>query len=243
MDAKLVARLLGLGAELDPAVLFPSLVPAAAKFAVGNPYAFSIATCLDRGTRAEVIWTVPLDLKNRLGHLDPKRVAQISAEELRRIIEALPHKPRYVNAAPRTILELTRIVVDECGGDASRIWVDRPAAQVRQTFLRIYGVGPGIANMAVLLIEKAFGVRFSDMDRPQMDIKPDVHTRRVLHRLGMSKAETEPAAVTAARIANPTYPGQIDGILWHIGRQWCSASQPQCSACPVDSDCAKVGLT
>lgn len=37
--------------------------------------------------------------------------------------------------------------------------------------------------MAVLLIERAFDIRFPDVDRSAMDIKPDVHTMRVLYRL------------------------------------------------------------
>jgi endonuclease III len=242
MNMALISNLLALGSDLDPALLFPAIIPQAAKFAVTDPYAFSIATCLDRGTRAEIIWTIPYDLRERLGHLDPSRVYQMSIDELRVLVMSLTRKPRYVNAAPRTIFELTRIVVEECGGEAAKIWAGRPAAQVRQTFLRIHGVGPGIANMAVLLIEKAFGIRFSDIDRRQMDIKPDVHTVRVLYRLGLSANPTDTAAIAAARNANPRYPGELDGILWHIGREWCSAIRPQCSACPVTSSCPKAGV-
>ena len=63
------------------------------------------------------------------------------------------------------------------------------ASQVKSTFQRINGVGPGIANMAVLLLERAFGVVFDD--RRGIDIKPDSHTLRVLYRLGLSKKQSE----------------------------------------------------
>jgi hypothetical protein len=33
------------------------------------------------------------------------------------------------------------------------------------------------------------------LDRPHMDIKPDVHTKRVLYHLGMSEGEDETAAI------------------------------------------------
>jgi endonuclease III len=243
MNERLIGLLRQMSDDLDPAVLFPALLPEAATFVVSDPYAFALATCLDRGTRAEIIWTIPYDLRERLGSLEPERIYRLSIEELDSVVASLPRKPRYLNDAPRTIEELTRIVVDEFGGDAARMWDGRSAGEVKKTFLRIHGVGPGIANMAVLLIEKAFHVRFSDMDRTQMDIKPDVHTVRVLHRIGIATAATEAAAVTAARIANPTYPGELDGVLWHIGRQWCLAIGPQCPACPVATECEKVGIT
>ena len=242
MNARLIGHLLRMSADLDPAVLFPALHPQAAQFVVTDPYAFTIATCLDRGAKAEIIWTIPHDLKNRLGDLTPFRIYRMSLNELGQVIASLPRKPRYINAAPRTIAELTRIVVEEYEGNAARIWEGRSAAEARETFLGVYGVGPAIANMAVLLIEKAFGIRFSDLDRVQMDIKPDVHTVRVLHRLGLSSSPTKVAALLAARTANPPYPGELDGILWHIGREWCLAIGPRCAVCPVASDCAKVGV-
>ena len=66
MKADLIKVLLNLAAVLDPAVLFPAIIPDAARLAVTDSYAFSMATCLDRGTRAEVIWAIPYDLRERL---------------------------------------------------------------------------------------------------------------------------------------------------------------------------------
>jgi hypothetical protein len=125
-------------------------------------------------------------MKNLLGHLDPHHIYQMSVEELVDLFARLPRRPPYVNDTPRTLKELTRIVVEECGGDASRIWMGKRASEVKGTFLSIHGVGPGIASMAVLLIEAAFPIHFDDLDRKDMDIKPDVHTVRVLYRLGVS---------------------------------------------------------
>ena len=47
----------------------------------------------------------------------------------------------------------------------------------------VYGVGNGISNMAVRLIESMYDFRFPDLDYSRMDIKPDVHTTRVLYKL------------------------------------------------------------
>ena len=93
--------------------------------------------------------------------------------------------------------------------------------------------------MGVLLIEKTFGIQFSDLDRTRMDIKPDVHTVRVLYRLGVSDAETIEAALMASRRLYPEFPGGIDGALWEIGRRYCFATKPNCPECPMKYVCSR----
>jgi endonuclease III len=232
-------ELLEYNTTLDPADLFPVVIPQAAELIVNDPYAFCFAACLNRGTKAEIIWTIPYDFKNLYGHLDPYQIYKLRLTELVHFIHWLPRMPRYKNDAPRTIYELTQIVVEECDGDASKIWKDKRADDVKRTFTSIHGVGEGIANMAVLLIEAAFKVRFSDLDHTRMDIKPDVHTKRVLFRLGVSKAETEQAAIEAARLLHPAYPGELDGALWIIGRKWCHPINLECPQCPMTRVCTK----
>jgi len=235
----LTQKLLDFGTTLSTEALFPTIIPEAAPLIANDPYAFAIAVCLDRGTKAEVIWTIPYNLQTALGHLNPRRISALSLEELADLFTLLPRKPRYVHDAPRTIQDLTRIVIEECDGDAANLWHGKRAAEVNRTFQSIHGVGPGIANMGILLIEKAFGIRFSDLDRSRMNIKPDVHTVRVLYRLGASEAPTIEAALAATHQMNPTFPGGLDGALWEIGRRWCSATNPNCAHCPVNQDCAQ----
>jgi endonuclease III len=229
--------LLEYGKSISAEVLFPTVIPEAAGIIYKDPYAFCIATCLDRGTRAEVIWTIPYDIQKDLGHLDPGKIYAMTLDQLAALFKRLPRRPRYVNDAPKTIKELTRIVMEECGGDASLIWRGKQAGQVHRTFDSIHGVGPGIANMAVLLIERAFLVQFPD--HWSMDIKPDIHTKRVLYRLGASDAETEDAAIKASRRMSPVFPGIVDAALWDIGRTWCSPTRPNCPECPITKICVK----
>jgi len=241
-ETALVETLLTYGRSIPPAALFPTVVPEAQGFALSDPYAFAIATCLDRGTPTEIIWTIPYDMHELLGHLDPYKIRELSLAGLSRLFARLPRRPRYVHAAPRTVYELTEMVCDEIQGDASRIWMGKNAAAVKRTFLRIHGVGPGIASMAVLLIEKAFAVRFDDLDRPGMDIKPDTKTKRVLYRLGVSSGEGEGDAVLAARRLHPAFPGALDAPLWRIGRGYCRVWNPECQNCPAADVCQRRGV-
>jgi endonuclease III len=135
------------------------------------------------------------------------------------------------------VKELSRLVVDRYGGDASRIWTDRSAADVKAAFRSLYGVGQGIADLAVLLLEDRYGLRFSDLDHRDVDIKADTHTRRVLHRLGVAADDSPGEAIAAARRLHPPYPGDLDAPLVTIGRTWCHPSNPDCRACPMANVC------
>lgn len=236
----LTQALVAYGEKVPVADLCPTVVPDAAYLVTSDPYAFCMAACLDRGTRAEIIWTIPYDVRTVVGHLDPRRLYAYSLEDWASLIRRLPRRPRYTHDAPRTLYELTHLVVDRYGGNAARIWEGRRAAEVIRTFRSIHGVGPGIANMAVLLIERVFRVRFPD--RWNIDIKPDTHAVRVLYRLGISDAPTEGAAIAATRRMNPDFPGIVDAALWHLGRTRCFAVAPQCRACPMETWCAKRGV-
>lgn len=217
---------------------FPAYHQQASQLVGTNPYAFALALSLHRQTRkTETIWTIPFDLREKLGHLDPVRIARMSLSELESVFSQLPHKPRFVNDAPRTVKELSTLVVQQFGGDAARIWKNRTAADVKKTFRSIYGVGEQIANLSVLLLEQRYGIHFNDLDHRGMDIKADTHTCRVLYRLGVARDESPDEAISAARRLNPSYPGALDAPLWIIGRRLCHPSRPECEKCPLGKVC------
>lgn len=226
--------------EIQPRDLFPVLCEEAAPIIEENPFAFSLAAVLDRGTKSAIIWTIPYYLQKRIGNLSPYSFTTKSVEEIERIFRNLPVKPRYITDAPRTVKELSEIAVKEYGGDVSRIWQNSTASYVKATFQRVYGVGPGIASMIVLLLERCFKIRFTDIDHRNMDVKPDVHIIRVFHRLGFISEPNSTEALKAARKLNPEYPGALDPSTWVIGKKWCTPFAPQCQSCPLTKVCSKI---
>jgi len=91
-----VARaLLDLDERLAHEDLIPTVEDGAARFILEDPYAFLLASCLNRGTSAAIIWTIPSWLKRHWGHLDPHRIRAMSDEHLARAIDELPKRPRY----------------------------------------------------------------------------------------------------------------------------------------------------
>ena len=200
-----------------------------------DPYAFLIASCLDRGTNAETIWTIPYDLRQKLGALDVVDIAATS--HLDAVIRSLPHRPRWVHDAPRTILDLSQMICDRFDRRAENVWKDRSPAEFERDLRSIHGVGSGIASMTTNLLIRRYDNVFSENDLHTVDIKPDIHTRKVLYRLGIAANDSDITAVEAARQLNPPFPGALDGPLWWVGRQWCHRSTPNCEACPLVHRC------
>ena len=244
-DAEIVDRLLAFWEQIPREERETSLVPGlsteAHELVRTNPFAFLLAASLDRGTKVEIIWTLPYWLQQTLGHLDPRRIAQMSEGDIRALLEQLPKKPRYINDAPRTIVSLARMVCDEFHGEATRLWDGRTALETRQKFQEIYGVGPGIAAMLVILLDQLGMVQFSD--RYNIPVKPDSHVIRVMVRLGLIPPQsTEQDAVAKARALKPDYPGALDSPLWYIGRKFCHSISPACAECPLNDLCPRVGV-
>jgi uncharacterized HhH-GPD family protein len=238
-ESAVARRLRELTETVHRSELFPTYDPEASELVGTNPYAFALALSLNRQAKAERIWMIPFELREELGHLDPARIARMSLEELDRVFRRLPHKPRFVNDAPKTVKELSTLVVRRFDGDAARIWKGRSATDVTSTFEEIHGVGPQIANLSVLLLEYRYGVRFPDHSK--MDIEADALTCRVLHRLGVARDETPTEAIAAARRLHPGYPGALDAPLWVTGRKRCHPSAPECSQCPLKQVCRYAG--
>lgn len=236
-DARVVA-LLGFSSKIQPRELFPVTEKDAAAVVEENPFAFALAAVLDRGTKSEIIWTIPYDLQRKIGKLTPQFFADKPIEELELLFRSLTNKPRYITDASRTVKELSQIVLREYGGNAAKIWEGQTSTHVKSVFRRIYGVGPGIASMIVLLLEKCFKIHFTDLDHRTMDVKPDVHIVRVFQRLGFINVSDSAEALEAARRLNPEYPGALDAPTWVIGKRWCSPFAPQCSVCAVRTVCS-----
>lgn len=70
---KIRETLLSFGQAVKSEKLFQVLIPGAAELILSEPYAFSFAACLDRGTKAQIIWTIPYDIKIFMGHFDSRR--------------------------------------------------------------------------------------------------------------------------------------------------------------------------
>lgn len=233
-------NLLELDRLIDWTRFFPAIEPGASEYALSDSFPFLTAAVIDRG-KSEINWTVPHWLKERWGQLTPTLVYDLSPKELEAAFSELPRKPRFWKHAPETLKTLAKIIVEEHGGDSRALWYHRSPSDFRETLLRLPNVGPGIANMTVQLVERVFPGELRMERMEALDIKCDVHTRRVLYRLGVAEQETDADALAAARALHPEYPGQLDGALWYVGHVWCHKQAPHCSACHMIEVCPRRG--
>jgi hypothetical protein len=226
--------------QLDPRRLFITALPEAADLIISDPYAFALASSLARGRDDEISWTVPYDIKEELGRLDPRLIHQISIRSLQRLFYRLPRRLHFVTGAPLTTTDLTDAVIGPCNGDASRLWRDRTATQVRDRFAGFYGAPDCDPNVLILRLEHIYGVRFPDRDASRPMVHPA--TARVLCRLGLIAEETPAAAKETISKLYRDYPAEIDVPLWFVGRWWCRVWQPVCPDCFLAEVCPRIGV-
>ena len=144
---------------------------------------------------------------------------------------------RFTNEKAKVFHGAARRIVEQYGGNAARIWSDRPgSATVVRRFREFDGVGPKIATMAANILTRQFKIPFADYR--SIDVSPDVHVKRVMARMGLvPENPDENAVIYAARELCPEFPGIIDFSLWEIGREYCKAGKPNCAPCPAREGC------
>lgn len=91
-----------------------------------NPNAVLIGVLLDQQIRAEVAFSGPHKLFERLGHLDMKKIAEMDPDAFKEVFGRKPSVHRFANMMADRVQNLARAVVDDYGGDAANLWRDAP---------------------------------------------------------------------------------------------------------------------
>lgn len=202
-----------------------------------RPHAFLIGCIADRQVRASRAWELPWHLGQRIGGFEIDRLRQLSPHEWSTELRQPKPLHRLHKTMARSFRLAVELVCDRYDGDAGRIWNDTPDGwEVLRRFHEFHGVGVKIANMGVNILVRDFGVTFASL--VAFDVAPDVHVRRVFHRLRLVHLKPSPEDVMyRARELNPAWPGLLDWPVWEIGKKWCHESVPACDACPMASMC------
>jgi uncharacterized HhH-GPD family protein len=201
-------------------------------------YAFLLGVIFDQGIRYERAWHAPLELRQRLGHLDPVRIVE-DPDAVRRAVAEPPALHRYGNNLPAWIVHAAQRVLDEYGADAERFWNDQPTAEELRRRLELFqGIGQKKAAMAVEILERQRGVTITHLQGS--DIAFDVHVRRVFLRSGIAERDDQQHMIERARKLHPERPGALDYPAWWIGHEWCRPTDPLCPDCPIGATCPKL---
>ena len=104
-----------------------------------DPMALLIGFALDQQVTVPKAFTGPLAIKERVGTLDPKKLAKINLDP---VFREKPAIHRYPGKMAERVQALAIAVRDDYGGDAERVWKDaRNGDQLRENIEGLPGFG------------------------------------------------------------------------------------------------------
>ena len=168
--------------------------PAACELIARDPFALLMGFAIDQQVPVQKAFAGPLTLKERVGTLDPKKLAKLDLEP------AFREKPaihRFPGSMAGRVQELAAVVAEDYDGDASRIWNE--AADPADLKKRL-GALPGFGQMKVTAIASVLAYRYG-----LESAKPPAATRR-----NTSRSSAPAAAATSSRAVDD--PGAATGV-------------------------------
>ena len=144
-----------------------------------DPAALLIGFCLDQQVPVEWAFMGPLTMRERLGTIDPTRVASMDPGDVERAFRTPPALHRYPGSMAQRVYALCMMIANDYGGDASRIWKDaKDARDLEKRFAALPGFGALKAKIMVGVVSKQLGVRCAGWEEiaPTWPTLADVHT-------------------------------------------------------------------
>jgi len=122
-----------------------------------DPFALLVGFALDQQVTVQQAFLGPLRLKERLGTLEPSKVAQADLEPLFREKPAIH---RFPGSMAGRVRELAATVSEEYGGDASRLWTEATdGPDLRKRISALPGFGEMKVKALGSVLAKRFGVK------------------------------------------------------------------------------------
>jgi uncharacterized HhH-GPD family protein len=153
-----------------------------------DPFALLVGFALDQQVPVPTAFQGPWKLKQRLGTLDPGKVAATDPARLEEVFREKPAIHRFPGNMARRVQDLASVVAEDYGGDASRIW--RDAADGADLRRRISGL-PGFGEMKVkalgAVLWKRFGVPAAEELDPDHPTLGDVDSPEALEEYQAKK--------------------------------------------------------
>jgi uncharacterized HhH-GPD family protein len=134
--------------------------PAADKVLSENSFALLVGMMLDQQFPMERAFAGPAKVLERFGSLDPAKIAAADPEAFSELCRRPPAIHRYGGSMAGRMQELAKVVSDEYGGDASRIWSEAATgAELLERVQALPGFGKQKAQIFTALVAKQLGVR------------------------------------------------------------------------------------
>jgi uncharacterized HhH-GPD family protein len=150
--------------------------PEACELLAHDPFALLIGFAIDQQVPVQKAFAGPFVLKQRVGTLEPEKLAAIDLEP------AFREKPaihRFPGSMAGRVRQLAAVVTDDYGGDASRVWREAADADdLSRRLAALPGYGPMKVTTLASVLAKRLGVEVAkplvpghptlgDVDSPQ----------------------------------------------------------------------------
>jgi uncharacterized HhH-GPD family protein len=159
--------------------------PKACKLLATDPFALLVGFAIDQQVPVQKAFAGPLVLKQRVGTLAPKKLANLDLEEA---FKGPPAIHRFPGAMAERVQALALVVRDTYGGDAARLWVDAADVGALETGMRAL---PGFGEMKVkalgAVLAKRFGVAVAEGLVPPHPTLGDVDSPQALDEYQAAK--------------------------------------------------------
>ncbi len=134
-----------------------------------DAFALLVGMLLDQQYPMEHAFAGPRKIRDRLGSIDPRAVAEADPDEFVTLATTPPAIHRYGRSMAARVQDLARVVVDEYDGDATRVWTAPGAgdggtaaptgAEVLARLRALPGYGDQKARIFLALLGKQRGVQ------------------------------------------------------------------------------------
>ncbi len=122
-----------------------------------DPIAFVIGFILDQQVRVQLAFAAPLKLQERLGHLNPERIAAMPIDELEHVFRSPSPLHRYPAAMAKRVQACMLWITQQCDGDIVSHW--RHAADLDDLRTRIENM-PGFGAMKAVTVSSVLAHQF-----------------------------------------------------------------------------------
>jgi uncharacterized HhH-GPD family protein len=122
-----------------------------------DPLALLIGFALDQQITVQTAFTGPLKLKQRIGGLDARTIAEMDPQVLEDVFRQRPVIHRFPRAMAKRTQELCAFLVEEYQGNAARVWTE---AKDADDLRRRIGAMPGFGTMKITGLGAVLALRF-----------------------------------------------------------------------------------
>jgi uncharacterized HhH-GPD family protein len=175
--------------------------PEADALLASDPMAFLIGFTLDQQVSVQKAFSGPLELRRRIGTLEAAAIAALEPAALETAFTARPALHRFPAAMAHRVRELSAVIVERYGGDASRLWRDASdGPDLEARLLALPGIGAMKAGSLIAVLGKRLGVSLPRMDevRPSGPTLGDVDSPEALASYQAHKRATKQQLKAAA---------------------------------------------